>query len=111
MADVAERGTEGADAGRVGAAQLGPVQVLAVEEEGLPEVLGRAQVAAPGGDRVPGLAGLLGPAGQALGKPDQARYQLSRSPGVTCSAMARHSPTLAMPESALPTLRCSCPSN
>src|SRR5918998_5551538 len=40
----------------------------------------------------------------------QAVYQLSLSPGVICDAMYKHSPTLAMPASHFPTLRCNWPS-
>ena len=64
VVQVVEGGPERADAGGVGAAQLGPVQVVAVEEEGLPEVLGRPQVGAPGADRVPGLGRVVGLADQ-----------------------------------------------
>jgi hypothetical protein len=38
---------------------------------------------------------------------DQVFHQLSRSPDVISEAITRHSPMFAMPESALPTERCS----
>jgi hypothetical protein len=39
---------------------LAAVQVLAVEEERLPVILGGAQVRGPGADAVPGLGRLVG---------------------------------------------------
>ena len=107
MAEQRQRGTERLLASGVGGAQLCPVQIIAVEEERLPEILGRAKICTRALTRCP--ASRAASACSVSREPNavQARYQLSRSPGVICAAIVRHSPTLAMPESALPTLRCS----
>ena len=73
-------------------------------EEGLAVVLGGPQAAAPRAlTRLPAASAASAWADSLPAKPNHAANQLSRSPGVIARREHRHSPTLAMPESALPT--------
>ena len=96
---------EGGDARGVGQPKFVAVQVFSVEGEGLTEVFGGPKEGAAGTDLVSGVECGIGLLDQSQPDADHAWHQLSRSPAVICAAIARHSPTLAIPESALPTLR------
>jgi hypothetical protein len=111
MVEQPERGPERPHAAAVGIAKRRCVKVLAVEEERLPKVLGGSQVGTARGDAMARGKSLVPsrdePAREAgpLREPAVAIARFDAFGDRQTLTYVRH------PESAMPTLRCNCPSN